>query len=445
MSTAMNGTVSAPKATDGHDGAPEVVAVACGARTQRLEAGHKVPVAAELTIYHHLAARDIYHTRRKTPFPRLPPELISKILAHLLTTTTAHNPSLYAALFVSRMFHACALPLVWRAPRLSIRVSKDAWRGFVRAIKRNAQLIEEMEDYWLGVGYDDKDGYYTLPTALRLAMACADNMQVLRLHLHSDIPVSLPWQTRLRTLVELEIRMRVTDEIVDALLRKDHSGFGKQDNDGDGPAAPCLKVLTLHCSALSDAAVIRLLGQNTPSLCCLTILQAQHSRMQPSRTAIPRLSPATILPAILSTHQKLTALHIAPLLNTHPAHLAGLPADTLRALSLTLSPDLTLRTIATRILPSLPKLSKLAIAAAPQCPYAPGGGEATLAEEEELMRLPDSAPALTALGLKGCELVHLGEYGMREVYGVKGMPWMVDEFVGAWRKRWPAVKLMVEP
>ncbi|KAJ3153489.1 hypothetical protein HDU89_000516 [Geranomyces variabilis] len=440
MSTTTTGTVSAPKATDGQDLPPVLVGVAGDARTRRLEAGHKVPVAAEFAAYHDRAARDVHHTRRKTPFPRLPPELISKILTHLLTTTTAHNPHLHAALFVSRTFHACALPLLWRAPRIGVRVAEDAWRGFVRAIKRNAHLIEEMEDVWLIVGYDDEvDDGYSLPTALGQAMACADNMRVLRLHLHSDIPVSLPWQTRLRTLVELEIRMRVTDEIVDALLRKDRSGCGTQYG-GDGPAAPCLQILTLHCSALSDAAIIRLLTHNTPSLRSLTILQTQ-----PSRSIIPRLSPATILPVILSTHQKLTALHIMPLANTQPAHLARLPAETLRALSLTLSPDLTLRAIATRILPALPKLSKLAIAAPPQCPNAPAGGEATLVEEEELMRLPDSAPALSALGLKGCELVRLGEYGMREVYGVKGMPWMVDEFVGAWRRRWPAVKLMVGP
>ncbi|KAI8908693.1 hypothetical protein DFJ77DRAFT_513289 [Powellomyces hirtus] len=399
------------------------------------------------------------------PFPHLPAELVTKILSHTLTSTTQHNPTLYAALLVSRTFHAIAAPLLWASPRIGARVSSHAWKAFVHAVRRHRAYIHEIEDVWLVVGCEDDTPYvdrtsnkhdsskrdsavslldygyrgaYTLPAALSHLLTQSTHLRTLRLHLHSDIPLGLPWPHFLATLVELEIRMRVTDAVMETILAGARY-------DGQVPCAPNLKTVVLHCTNVSNAAVGRLCA-HAPKLERLTVVQVPLSRYAAVSTlnnngnntttsnTNQTLSPA-LLPVLFKSHSKLRHLHITPLPHTLRSHLAH-PPPTLTQITLTLSSDVTLSYITTTILPRLPHLGLLCLTGPP--PPEP----ATLAVEAELLAVPTGVQqdGLRTLRVRGCELVRHGMHGLREVYGL-GMPWAVDEFLAKWRDTWPGIRL----
>ncbi|KAJ3003967.1 hypothetical protein HKX48_001477 [Thoreauomyces humboldtii] len=427
-------------------------------------------------------------TRRR--IKRIPPEILMKILAFLVTPTTRHNPHLYACLQVSRTFHDCAVPLLWRSPRIGTKVSPRAWRGFVRAVKGHGGLINEVEDVWLvmnGEDYAEEDrdpseiesettvtvpttatnglekptltakrdsgislsetlaatsaSPFSLAAAMHHMLSNARNLQILRLQLYSDIPLGLPWSHTLPTLVHLEIRMRVTDDTIATLLAGSR-GFD------DVATAPHLKRIKFHTASLSNAAVGRL-AIHAPLLDDVTIVQVpvtggRYGGITTLHHDLHRRHHQSLSPEILSalsrTHANLVHLHVSPLVDTRRRHLERLPVS-LRSLTVTLSSDVTVRHVATVVLPALPCLTRLCLA-------GPPSPTTTLADEEDIVGLPGEGgekrhPALRNVAVTGCELVRRGSQGLREVYGVNGTPWLADDFVGRWRKLWPDVQLSV--
>lgn len=403
--------------------------------------------------------------------PRLPTELLSEILLRLLTPTTHHNPTLYRTLLVSRTFFHVAAPILYRAPRIGARVGREAWKNFVDAlleggVVRYCDMVEEVEDIWLVVGGEESDDdvdelgavfdnrltlkngnsknykrdsgismllpppvntkRYSLPHTLHRILTHCPNLHTLRLHLHSEIPSSLPWSHIIPRLRTLEIYMRITDDFLGVLFKT--------------TSAPKLQTLILHSTNLTTET-LSLLKTQTPNLLSITVTQKLPSRhtLKPTH----HISPTALSP-FLTSHPFLQHLHIAPIPDISHTHLKNLPR-TLRTLSLTLSPTLPLPTITHQILPTLPHLTHLTLLAPPSTPTSHYLSDSVVAEEDVLALPIKASKRLYSVTIKGMDFTKGGEVGngVREFYGVRGMPWAVDALVGRWKRRWEGIGLCV--
>ncbi|KAI9095773.1 hypothetical protein DFS34DRAFT_695399 [Phlyctochytrium arcticum] len=412
--------------------------------------------------------------RRRT---RIPSEVLHQILRYTITTTTHHNPTLYACLQVSHQFFNVTIPLLWREPRIGARVGKSGWQSFVHSVltkgglMRYRDLIKIIEDVWLVVGGEEDhqvDGEvpieidmsdthnkakrdsaislvdeppstttyrpYSLPYVLHYILTCCNHLHTLRLHLHSDIPEALPWGRRLPTLKSLEIYMRVDDSFIEKLFPVASRAKSHE------PLAPSLITLQLHSSNLSSTS-LSTISHHTPNLRKISMAQVAKSRHTLSQTQM--LDAGSYLDLIAS-HQKLTQLNIYPISNVPCQDLQLLPV-TLQMLSITLSTKagLTLPNITEKVLPRLTSLRHLKIfGGADTGNYMTDG----VAHEEDILMLPRkcTSHALAKVVLAKMDLCRTRQGGFKEFYGCRGMPWAVDSFVGKWKQTWDKIELVVE-
>ncbi|RKO88248.1 hypothetical protein BDK51DRAFT_30533, partial [Blyttiomyces helicus] len=116
------------------------------------------------------------------------------------------------------------------------------------------------------------------------------NLRCLNLHFHTEHLPALPWRTCLSRLTTLDLRTRVTDSILGAIL-----------GDAATPATYTLRRLTLHRAEISDAGA-RLLAMKCPALTELRVHltelkgRSRHRMaMDPSTAAMPTEAGAAAL------------------------------------------------------------------------------------------------------------------------------------------------------
>ncbi|KAJ3290078.1 hypothetical protein HK104_007020 [Borealophlyctis nickersoniae] len=320
-----------------------------------------------------------------------------------------------------------------------------------------ARAAEGGEEKKEGDEEEEEGGYpgipfarYSLHYALSLVMLHGVNLKCLRLHFHTENLKKLPWSTCLPHLTHLDLRMRVTDNLLSTIflpaLPAPHPS----------PSAPTLHSLTLSWAELSNAS-LHLVAQNCPNLAHISISltdmnkrSRHHVANEPGAGAY--VTDEGVIP-LLEGCRKLETLDVFRLVGVSSrvmeavanrgveVGMGGGRKSGIKHLSVTLcgSRGVTLETIGWG-LGKCRGLESLRL-------FSGSGGDYTrdkVVDEDDIMSLPVSCPSLKRVELVETDFAKMEAGGFTTYYGFRGMPWMVDDFAARWKKRFPKVELRIK-